>query len=278
MNIEELTKSQIFLLTILTSFVTSMATGIVAVALMDQAPTTITQSVSRIIQTSVQPDSPDKNSQPVAAAVAVPLKAEMPEPQKQPSISEIVQSFVPSIVRLYDAGSGGAFVGFGVVMDAQGTIMADVESLGGRPSVNVVLPDGTKLKASAILRDVQHGLVFLSGVSSSSTPPQYAPARSSEAVSVIGQEVIAVFGKESTRIASGLIVAISDGATPALSTDLNAALIERGTPLIDRAGAFVGLSTSVSRAVEGAAFIPASVVTAEYEKARAARSAKEKSP
>ena len=50
MDMEELSKSQIILLTLLVSFVTSIATGIVTVSLMNQAPPAIAQTVNRIIE------------------------------------------------------------------------------------------------------------------------------------------------------------------------------------------------------------------------------------
>ncbi|MCD5384670.1 MAG: hypothetical protein LRZ97_02015 [Candidatus Pacebacteria bacterium] len=50
MNLEELNKSQIVLLTLLISFVTSMATGIVAVSLMEQGASPVTNTVNRIVE------------------------------------------------------------------------------------------------------------------------------------------------------------------------------------------------------------------------------------
>jgi len=267
MNIEELTKSQIFLLTVLTSFVTSMATGIITVALMDQAPTTITQSVSRVIQASVREPAPDKNSQPVAAAVAVPLQTPPAAPEKEPNLSEIVQRTLPSIVRLYDAGASGTFTGLGIVLDAEGTIVADAEALGGRQSVNAILADGTTLKIFAFARDEKHSLAFLDGVSASSTQPRYIPAALRTEESAIGQTIVGIFGKQSFRIASGLVVAPPEDDAPIMKTDISAALIERGTPLIDRDGALAGISTAASRAVEASAFITASAIAAQYEAA-----------
>ena len=50
MQIEELNKSQIVLLTLLISFVTSMATGIVTVSLMEQGVTPVSNTVNQIVE------------------------------------------------------------------------------------------------------------------------------------------------------------------------------------------------------------------------------------
>lgn len=54
MNIDDLSKSQLLLLTLLVNFVMSIATGIVTVSLLDVAPATITQTVNRIVEHTVE--------------------------------------------------------------------------------------------------------------------------------------------------------------------------------------------------------------------------------
>lgn len=267
MNIEELTKSQIFLLTLLTSFVTSMATGIATISLIDQAPPTITQTVSRVIQSTVEKTAPDKSSQPVAAAVAVPLqKNPVADPLKAPDLSSVVKSTLPSIVRLYDAGQGGMFLGYGVVLDARGTIVTDYDLFGTqKQNASVMLADGALLKASVFANDAKNGLVFLSSEASSTV--SFVPAVLAKEAPSIGDTVIGISGKTTARIASGLLVAlpVPDTSKVAIpTTDINTALIGSGEPIINTSGAIVGISTAVSRAIDPAAFTPASILSDEY--------------
>jgi hypothetical protein len=54
MDIKELNKSQLILLAVLLSFITSIATGITTVTLMQQAPTSFTVPVNRVIKQTVE--------------------------------------------------------------------------------------------------------------------------------------------------------------------------------------------------------------------------------
>lgn len=54
MDIKDLNKSQLLLLAVLLSFVTSIATGITTVTLMQQAPTSFTAPVNRVIKQTVE--------------------------------------------------------------------------------------------------------------------------------------------------------------------------------------------------------------------------------
>jgi len=54
MDIKDLNKSQLILLAVLLSFITSIATGITTVTLMQQAPVSFTTPVNRVIQQTVQ--------------------------------------------------------------------------------------------------------------------------------------------------------------------------------------------------------------------------------
>jgi S1-C subfamily serine protease len=54
MDIQDLNKSQLLLLALLLSFITSIATGITTVTLMEQAPDSVTVPINRVIQQTVE--------------------------------------------------------------------------------------------------------------------------------------------------------------------------------------------------------------------------------
>ena len=70
MDIQDLNKSQLILLAVLLSFITSIATGITTVTLMQQAPASVTIPVTRIIRETVEKVVPTETVQraPVLSA------------------------------------------------------------------------------------------------------------------------------------------------------------------------------------------------------------------
>ena len=54
MNLNELNPTQIILLTLLISFVTSIATGIVTVSLVNQAPPVVTDTIHKVYEKTIE--------------------------------------------------------------------------------------------------------------------------------------------------------------------------------------------------------------------------------
>ena len=91
---EELSKSQLVLLVLLVSFVTSIATAVVTVALVDQAPKPVTQTIQRVVERVVSDKAAEKNP-PVEE-----LKIQQIIVSDEEKIVRIVADMLPSVVSI----------------------------------------------------------------------------------------------------------------------------------------------------------------------------------
>src|SRR3989338_10590100 len=143
MDIEHLSKSQIVLLTLLVSFVTSIATGIITVSLMDQAPPAIAQTVNRIVERTVE-----KVVQTGQAASSVVTTEKTIVVKESELIAKAVEKVRPSLVHIYASSSEPLFLGLGIVVDTDGDIVSDVSAIGDVKNIMIALADGTRVSAS----------------------------------------------------------------------------------------------------------------------------------
>ena len=269
MDIEELSKSQTVLLVLLVSFVTSMATGIVTVSLMDQAPTSVAQTVNRVIQQTIKEVTAP--SETAAAATTQPPKTVVVKESDE--IAGAIAKSSASVVRLYSA-DGSTFLGLAVVVDAQGTLITDSAAVGSAQGISVSIDKGTTVGASVFGHDASLGVSFLSIASStlSTTTPLWVPFSGSAHAPVLGETIVLLAGETNPSISSGLVsslVPASDTSVGLVKTDILGDNVLYGSPIIDVNGNLVGLNTEVSRASSANAFIPASLIFPSLTKAQA---------
>ncbi len=262
MDMEQLSKSQIVLLTLLVSFVTSIATGIVTVSLMDQAPPAIAQTVNRIIERTVEKVVPSGQ-----AAASVVTQEKTVIVRESDLISQALERFNPSVVRIYTTSvESPVFLGLGVVVNASGTIATDVEALGGATEAVAELKNQARVRIFLDSNDELSGIVYL--VSATSTidgkSVGWTPATISGLRTVLGETVVMLAGKTVSRIAAGIITSLisldAEKAPQVLDTDINHASILSGSPLINTDGSLLGISTGVARAASPSGFISASAL------------------
>lgn len=266
---EHLTKSQTVLLTLLVSFVTSIATGIVTVSLMDQAPPIVASTVNRVIEKTIETVVAAPAGQPAAAATTVVTKETTVIVTESEQIAKAVERVNPSIVRIYTSAEEPVFLGLGIVIDASGTIVADNASLDERPEAQIVLPDGTRIRAFVNKRDSGLGVAYLKAATSTEGQKEitWHPVSIATAKPVLGASVVALSGKTISRIASGLVTALSQAdGNAVIDTNVAEASILHGSPLIDTGGNLIGVSTSVARASSGQGFISAAELLASQKK------------
>lgn len=264
MDIEHLSKSQIVLLTLLVSFVTSIATGIVTVSLVEQAPPAIAQTVNRVVERTVEKVVPSSQSASVVTTEKTVVVKE------SDLIATAVARTSPSIVRLYkqekDASGKDTevFLGLGVVIGNGGLIVSESLAVEGAGGAVVALSDGRRAWGSFIAKDAASGTMTLQGATSTDAGPIAWQSISVDATSpVLGETVVAVAGRTASRISSGIITALpnTEADTAAVfETSIGESDIMAGSPLINTNGELVGMSTSASRAEAKRGFLPASAL------------------
>ena len=255
MDIEHLSKTQIVLLTLLVSFVTSIATGIVTVSLMQQAPPVVAQTVNRVIERTIEKVTPSGSTAAVAQTKTVVVPA-------SDLIAGAVAKVTPSVVRLYSSDdTASAFLGLGIVIDAAGTIVTDADALGQSAQANLSI-GGATVRAFVTHRDSVLHLAFLSPATSTSPLPKWLPVSLSGKVPDLGSRVITLSGETVFRVGDGLISTIAPGKSggSVYDTSIPDTVIVPGSPLFNESGSVVGISTGASRSSSSSGFTPSSAV------------------
>ncbi|MBU1557904.1 S1C family serine protease [Patescibacteria group bacterium] len=195
MDIETLNKSQTILLTLLVSFVTSIATGIVTVTLMDQAPPAMTQTIHRVVEKTVETVTPKEQTASVSQVVVV---------REESKIADVVAKNENSFVRIYQ---NGIFSGLGIFVDKRGILVTDraniLEDLDYAVSVGGKIMDVSILgvdsgKRIAYLKIVDEGGIIFKSV--------FDTVSIADADSLkLGQSIIVLGGVESTEVLTGIV-------------------------------------------------------------------------
>ncbi len=121
MKLEELNKNQIVLLVLLVSFVTSIATGIVTVTLMDQAPAGVTQTINRIVERTVERVVPGP-TQTATVIKEVPVIV-----TEEDLIVSAIKNSEPAILKIVAVGEPDKMLGSGFIFSDAGLVATVIE-------------------------------------------------------------------------------------------------------------------------------------------------------
>jgi hypothetical protein len=242
MDIEQLTKHQIVLLTLLVSFVTSIATGIVTVSLMDQAPAGVTKIVNQIVEHTIETVAPQ--SQGAAAASATEKTVVVKDDDLA---AQSIASAQKAIVRITASG-GKDLIARGVIIDSKGTTLTDAAALAasGASSFDAILSSGARVAVSKVSNGTTSPVATLTLALGTSTG--YAPAALGNPSTLkLGQSVIRIGGTGSDTVGNGVIASLpkeEDGSQTQIE-----ATVSSGTPgsiLITIFGEIIGMTTGIS--------------------------------
>lgn len=250
---EDLTKSQLILLALFVSFVTSIATGIVTVTLMDQAPPGVTQTINRVVEKTVQTIVPS-GTQIVKEQVAI---------SQEDFVVNAISKNAPSIVSVSAIGEGGTRtkIGVGVMLTANGIFVTDSAFL-SRGVLNLRATYGEKeFTVEKVFSDNLTSFALLkvtvsSEESTASTTAdagnEFVPAKLTDSDSVkLGQTAIMLGGGDGQQASLGIVsrlVPLESASTSALgifsSIETNTSLSKDSTggPMITTDGSVMGIT------------------------------------
>lgn len=237
MDLEQLTKHQIVLLTLLVSFVTSIATGIVTVSLMDQAPPGVSRTIDQIVEHTVQTVSPS-NSGPVTTTVKTVVVKD------DDLVATSIASLQKSIIRITAAGSDD-LVARGVIIDAQGTALTDREALAdsGATTFVAILSDGETVPLTLKNAATSSPIAVVSVAVGTSTG--FAPAPIADPSKLqLGQSVLRIGGTGTDVVGEGVIAALPDTGSSDIETSVDSST--PGSVVATLFGEVIGITTSSS--------------------------------
>ena len=155
MDVKELNKSQLILLAILLSFITSIATGIVTVTLMQQAPVSVTTPINRVVQQTVEKIT-QIEGKPTVQTVVIKEEDLVVDAiaKNQSAIFTITKNGIDANGQYTEISAGKGFI-----VSNNDTIVADASAVPGNETYFVKNSSG-KFKAEFISTN-QKGFSFL---------------------------------------------------------------------------------------------------------------------
>ncbi len=249
---EDLTKHQLFLAALLTSFVTSIATGIVTVSLMDQAPPTLTQTVNQVVEHTVE------RIVPATTQTAAVVTTKQVIVNEDDLVTAAIEKNLKSLVTIATAAAGGSpsqFAGLGVVVSADGTVVGDSANYQPGLSYTGTFGDGTVLPLTAVYTEAQSRIVVFKAVTDSASHYAFTPATLGDSDTLkLGQTVAALSGSDQPVATVGSVSSFITHDDPSGSSASSTVKVRHtiiataagsdtttGGPLFDTLGSVVGI-------------------------------------
>lgn len=264
---EQLNKQQLILLALLVSFVTSIATGIVTVSLMDQAPQGITQTINRVVEKTIERvvTEPAKQTAAIVTKETVVVKAD-------DAIIQAIEKNEGSVVRIREVKGEARsnFAGLGIVVSHDGLIAADLsvayrqtDGAGNAiaESYQGVFPDGRVFPLNIVYSDQSAGLMFFQVLLQDREKGVYRfrIPQFGFGMLKLGQAVVALSGDDTNAVSTGIISNLVQKAVPkpvdsstttpdgvkevtAIRTDIRSAELVSGSVLLNLSGEVIGMN------------------------------------
>lgn len=248
MDVKDLNKAQLILLTILISFIVSIATGITAVSLMQQAPQSVAVPINRVVQQTIEKIVPGSTKTETVVVKEEDLVVDAIAKNKTALFSVSKMG--------YDSLGGYSEIpaGFGFAISSDGTVVADATMVPGGETY-FLKNDSGKFKADFV--STENGFSLLKAgdpVNSTDKLSYTVPAFGNIADMKAGQKIISLGNEVSSFLYDG---------NPDIS--LASAKSNAGGMLIDLDGNVLGMVSADSQSN----FIPIDKISAALNSAPA---------
>lgn len=259
---EDLSKHQLILLTLLISFITSIATGIITFTLLQEAPVEVTNTINRVVEKTIEQVTPVDDGKTIVKEVQVVKEEDL--------VLESIEKSAKSIVRVKTLAFDGSevIVGLGLVV-ADGVVVMDERSASSNSNYTILFSDN---KAYGISKSYsQNSLTFLKVGKPVGEKYTFYPVIFGNTDSLkLGQTIIAVGGKQSNSVSIGRVAQLERGAeniVSRISTDIPASRSQMGSPLLNLSGEIVGLEAAPLEGESTLSFLSINVVKGALETA-----------
>ncbi len=263
---DQLNKHQIILLTLLITFVTSIATGIVTVTLLEKAPPGITQTINRVVEHTIERIVPTETGKATVVTEQVVIKEE-------DLIVKAVEQNAKSMITLRGISTEGVeqHLGLGFLVSADGLAVTAKGVVDGVPpeslsalyngkhlSVQVVPQGGdsdfTILKISPPQDETKDASATTTDAKRVADKFVFIPVSLSDSDQIkLGQTAIFLGGVKGTTVVTGIVSDLlmetktnettkkEETHLRAIKTSANLSRNSAGAPLITMEGSVAGI-------------------------------------
>ena len=280
---EDLNKNQIVLLTLLVSFVTSIATGIITTSLLQQAPVEVVRNINSIVEKTIEKVTPATvtTTSPAGTKEVTTIIV-----KEEDVIIDSINKNIKSIARIEEKETllgFSSFYGIGLVVTKEGLIMADRKTITAENKYIATMSDGTVFtltpqgvdkKTNFILfkaivptkvadngttittSDNTAGTILANQLAQQKAATSYVfvPAIFGESEPKLGQTIISLGGESVNAVAVGRVTSLgmkesTVGTTTtkylaSIDADISTKNLVDGSPIFNLSGAVVGVKLS----------------------------------
>ncbi len=255
---EDLTKTQLILLTLLVSFVTSIATGIMTVSLLSEAPANVTQTINRVVERTIERVVTEGGTETIREVQVV---------NTDDQVVAAITKNAKTTVRVRRVGIDGQMSLYAIGLYMGNGLVVSERTAAFTPSMiyAVSLPDGSTTPATFVKEDIANRVVVFR---LEALPDGALTAASiSDNPSQLGQTVVAIEGDAANAVAIGRVLNLSgegEGqAARVIETDIRSDRRTPGAILVNLSGGVLGFRTS--EVEHGGVFAPARFLRSALE-------------